>query len=883
MMLTKKFGRFEILSYLGGGRFGDVYLAKDTILGFELAIKVARSGVSEMASFLQEIQILFSLDHPNILRYKSADIIENRLVLVTEYIEGKTLRNILRKEVRLKFEEAEPIIKAIASALDSAHTMNILHRDLKPENIMIDREGRVRLMDFGLAKFLDKEFTQSIGGTPTYMAPESWRGQIHRATDQWALAVIAVEMLTGSNPFFAENMEEIRAKIMRGYTPGELAFDVLPKHVLKTVQTALSPDPDGRFATCGEFAETLFLFDSRDNKKPPKKEKLDSVVVPRLSIDDEPGRQAFSPNSEQEIAILSKSPRVLVVGGAGTGKTSTLIAKVIHLVFSSQIDPMHILIMTSSVRAWQDFEKRMDRYLRVKAKDLWIGNFPRLCLQILTAHAPRVGLDPSFELIPPALALQRLRDLGGQDEQISATLLPEEIQESISRLKLDISAREVLKDRPEDLAYVRHIWEKYQEGLSHDGLIDEDDILVHAFRLLENNPDIRKRYGELFKNIIIDDFQDFSISSVNLRILELLMSEGAALFCAGDDDQEISAFSGDHGSVSASRMTVASGEAAVFNLTKTFRLPPEILSPALNLIHVNEDRIEKVVWTDKSPGHGLFTVMNLATPVDEAVFAASTMNKLKVESVRHWADFAVLVRFARHLRPFRDVFVKMAVPMAGIGGKGFLEKDRVALLLRYLNIVVRFAPREDLDEVLSRSQVPREEAVKLLKELHKRKNQITTLGALRSGLERLKLFGSRIAAEGDNGLSQEDGLRTFLGMAGDFEERSRDKSPEAFLRYIRIHRDSGLKRDEPGVRMLTIEQVRGLEFPVVFMPAFVDGEFPWGGSLHEKIALEEERRIAYVGMTRATERLYITHAGYRDATKFYPNKPSRFLKEMIGT
>jgi len=359
------------------------------------------------------------------------------------------------------------------------------------------------------------------------------------------------------------------------------------------------------------------------------------------------------------------------------------------------------------------------------------------------------------------------------------------------------------------------------------------------------------------------------------------MAEGAYLFCAGDDDQQFS------GSDPGSPRVLAAGTAggaddfAVFNLTKTFRLPPEILSPALNLIQFNGDRIGKVVWTEKAPGCGSFTVKRLPTPVDEAVFAASTINSIKLEGVRDWADFAVLARLPRHLEAFRKVFVKMAVPMAGTGGKDLFDKDRAALLVKLLRVVERFGPSEDMEEVLSRSQVPREEAKTILEELHKRKGRITSLGALRSGLERLRLFGSRIASEAEDGLAHEDNLRAFLAMAREFEERSRDKTPGAFFRYIKIYRDSGLRREETGVRLMTIEQARGLEFPVVFIPQFVEGEFPRSGALHGG-ELERERRIAYIGMTRATERLFVTHASHRDFTMAYENKPSRFLKEMTG-
>jgi serine/threonine-protein kinase len=244
-MIKRKLGKYDILGWIGGGQFADVYLAKDTITKARFALKVSRLPPKVKEELLKEAELLVNLDHPNIVRFYSADIIEGRLVIALEYVDGSSLREVIKREAPLSLKDAIPIIRQMCEALIYAHSQNVLHRDIKPENILLTKKGVVKITDFGLAILLSEDSLKaSMAGTPLYMAPESWKGIFSQYSDQWSLAAVIYELLTGSPPFYAENLEDLRRSIQRG-KPRE--NPAIPVEVRKVIFKALSRDPLERF------------------------------------------------------------------------------------------------------------------------------------------------------------------------------------------------------------------------------------------------------------------------------------------------------------------------------------------------------------------------------------------------------------------------------------------------------------------------------------------------------------------------------------------------------------------------------------------------------------------------------------------------------------
>jgi DNA helicase II / ATP-dependent DNA helicase PcrA len=870
-MITQELGKFKIIGYLGGGRFGDVYLAHDTLIDKEVALKVARSRMADRSSFLHEVKTLFSLEHPHILRYYSAEFIEGKLVLITEYIEGQTLRNFIEKKCPTDRETAKSIMLCLADAVDYANERKIIHRDLKPENIMIDKTGSIKIMDFGLAKFVEKDMTQSMGGTPPYMSPESWKGKVSATTDQWSLAAIGLELINGSNVFFADNLEEIRGKIMKPLTASDCFLVHVPQTVKESFLRALSSDPELRFPTCKEFVHTAFRhWYERRSKNSQKSENKDSpLFIPQIKDPELKQIASKKITKEQRQAINSPQKRVLVLGGPGTGKTHTLIEKTNDLIYWERVDPINILVTTFTVKGWQDLEDRLQKSIKTKARDLCIGNFHRICLSIVEDNAKRLGYKPGIDSISYHESLRIFEDLETEND-FFGYLPPRELKQSISELKQQKFKPEDIKTSDPHTGYLKTIWEKYQSFLLSQNKMDDDDVLLNFIRLFSQNKDIQKQYHRLYRFVLIDDFHDFTNSELILDILKLLIGDASSVFCTGDDDQNIYEWMSRNGSHSY-KLDNYFDNFSVFHLTKSFRLPQEIITPALNLIKNNKNRIDKVFWTQKRPGKGLFEIKEMRNPVEEAATIGAIIKKMNHLEGINWKKFAVLARYKRHLKVFYDVFLKLHIPFSFLDDESFLKSDGIELLIKFLNTVVYYNIGVDAQEVIHNSSLTEKESREILRDLSRREVSLTALSTLRFATDRLKLVSN-----------SDDYIDSFFELVKDFENISENKTPSAFLNYLNVYRQTGLMKKIEKVKFLTIHSAKGLEFPNVFLIGLVEGAFPRISPEAPRGSLEEERRICYVGMTRATERLFLTYPKYRSDTRKKLNRTSRFVKEIIG-
>lgn len=560
---------------------------------------------------------------------------------------------------------------------------------------------------------------------------------------------------------------------------------------------------------------------------------------------------------------------MLVLGGPGTGKTQTLIEKAYNLVYWKKVDPIKIFITTFTVKGWQDLEERLQKSLKTKTRDICIGNFHRLCLSILDDHAERLGFKPGLDIISNYDSLHILQDLEIENDFIGY-ISPNELKQRISGLKEQkVKPEDIEPSNPHD-GYLKMMWEKYQAYLFSKNKMDSDDLLLNTIKLFINNEDIKSLYNKMYKYILIDDFQDFINSELMLEILKLLAGKETTVFCTGDDDQNIYEWMSRNGSHSP-RLDTYFDDFAVFNLTKSFRLPQEIISPALNLIKNNKKRIDKVFWTQKKPGKGLFEIKEVLNPVEEAATIGLIIKNLVFFEEMNWKKFAVLARFKRQLKIFYDVFLSLHIPFSLAEEESFLKNDKIELLIKFLNAVAHYKLGAETKDVIEKSCLPKKDSLEIIRELNRRACSLTTLSTLKLGIERLGLTSK----------SDED-INSFFDLVKDFENITENKSPSVFLNYLKIYKQTGLMKKTEKVKFLTIHKAKGLEFPIVFIVGLVEGAFPRIRPEVPNISLEEERRICYVGMTRAIERLYLTYPKYRSASRKQLNRTSRFIKEIIG-
>lgn len=889
-MIPQKLGKYKIKSYLGGGRFGDVYLAEDTIINEEFALKIFRqSPGTSVSSLLKEIKTLYSLEHPSIVRYFTTEMFEGKLILVTEYIKGTTLRKFIEENAPVSLESVRKIISPICDALDYAHSKGIVHRDIKPENIMICEDGRVKLMDFGLAKFLEGEISQSIAGTPSYMAPECWGGKYSPASDQWSLAVILFELLTGINPFTGNNLEAIRNKIKKSSPRWELLRN-FPLELTLALKKALSKRPSERFKNCESFLRAIFQ---------EGKEEVAYVEISRI-----PQKiSEFTLTEEQLKAVKSEEKRILLIGGAGTGKTHTLCARVVYLIKVKGVDPSNIFISTFTVKSWKEMEGKLQKALKEIVKDLWIGNFHYQCFLILQAYSERIGIRGELKIVSKEHQRKILKDVLNQNRLWQLT--PKEAEEILERGRT-FGPKYLPRKEREIFA---NIVKGYMEKMRKEGFIDYTDVLILAWKLLRRHTDIRERYKNIFKYIFIDEYQDFN--RIQMEIVKLLLSEKTYFFATGDDDQCIYQWRGTNPDF-IRRYDRYFPDFTLFYLTKTFRLPPEILIPAMNLIRVNRDRLEKVFWTDKEYGKGSFSIHSFMTPKEEASFIAKKIKSLKDFEGKSYSDISILFRANFRSRIIEEHLSSAGIPYSFLWGRSFYRRDEILGLINFLNCVLSPNKEESLKillrypkpwlkedeekEVLKRGKKGKlweelnslnlnEEAKVLIgtiRELHENSQTILPSVALRIGIEKLRLMEFLQSKGDESSFIKMENINEFLEMARDFEERSKEPSLSTFLKYIKALTESGLMKEEEGVKLLTVHSSKGLEFPVVFLAGMIEGEFPYSRALTSTEGIEEERRLCYVGMTRALEKLFITYSLHRDNFRANPTRPSRFLREMVG-
>jgi len=236
-----------------------------------------------------------------------------------------------------------------------------------------------------------------------------------------------------------------------------------------------------------------------------------------------------------------------------------------------------------------------------------------------------------------------------------------------------------------------------------------------------------------------------------------------------------------------------------------------------------------------------------------------------------WKNFAVLARFKRQLKIYYEVFLKMHIPLSLVEQESFFTSDEIEVLIKFLNAVVNYKSGPEIKDVIERSCLSQKDSREIIRELNRRKNSLTTLSTFKLGIDKLGLTSK----------SDEDVI-SFFELVEDFENIAENKTPYAFLNYLQIYKDTGLKKKAEKVKLLTIHKAKGLEFPYVFIIGLVEAVFPRIRPEAPELSLEEERRICYVGMTRATERLYLTYPKYRSSSRKQLNRTSRFVKEIVG-
>ncbi len=893
-MIGEHLGKFRIIKWLGGGQFSDVFLAVDTIIEKQVALKIPRQRSKDIEMLKREAKMLIELEHPNILRFFSVDIIDGKVVLVTEFVDGESLRAKIERERKLSQDTAVNIIMQVLDAVQYAHDRGVLHRDIKPENILINSRGIVKVADFGLAGIAgSNSMLLSMAGTPIYMAREMWTGKSTRQSDIYSAGIVLYEMLAGHPPFNAESMEALRTKIFNGRIR---KINGIPPFLMKAIRTSTSKRSNHRFKTCNEFKKALI------GKVDKSEFKFHPVLKKSANTSSLSGL-----TEEQKSAVVNGDGITLVIGWAGTGKTLTLTRRVAYLIQNRHVPPSRILAVTFTVKAANRLKEELSTILSdSNMDDLWTGTLHSVGLKIVAKGAERIDFDS-----------EKLTVLNHEDSMQLLTNIMS--GNSYNRVKAYLKAIERAKTNlisPENYHKLAgNQWEKavaqtyntYQNVMRQRNLIDFGDIIYYAVKILTENRDLLTMFSTNFKHVLVDEFQD--IDTAQFQLLKLLSSRHKNLFITGDDDQSIYTFRGAKPDFIRDLENVKSEHVKRFYLTASFRVPDNILVLANNLLSHNKDKIPKIMISlSKTQGEVIYK--DLENERSQAVFVADTVSELKDKGY-NYEDMAVIFRLNSQSRNIEEAFFSKGIPFNIIGKGGFYERDEIKALTAVLKFAHGCATQEDIsimlkkflrnlpgydnlsdvqdiiynkltnktfNESLYTSKMMRDAnlACKFLENIKKQalNREITPLFAVEKVINKWKYI-DKLKNEGTPAKQQE--YENIMEMMEFLSKFSFNEFGKAISEINVLQKLSIESETTNGVAVMTAHKCKGLEFPVVFAIGLVDGVFPLLKNTATIEDIEEERRLFYVTITRAQETLYLLRPRKR---RGYTANVSRFVTEM---
>ncbi|MDI6630986.1 MAG: UvrD-helicase domain-containing protein [Bacillota bacterium] len=623
-------------------------------------------------------------------------------------------------------------------------------------------------------------------------------------------------------------------------------------------------------------------------------------------------------NSEQLEAVCHTTGPLLVLAGAGSGKTRVLTCRIAHLIHDAGVRPENILAITFTNKAAREMRSRVERLLPHDVRDLWVMTFHAACLRILRREIQHLGRNPDFVIYDEddrrVLVRECLKETGLDEKRYP----PGGMAAAISWAKNWLVGPEeyALRAGTRYEKAVAQVYALYQEKLRRFGALDFDDLLGEAVRLFRECPAVLERCQRRFQFILVDEYQD--TNHVQYVWVNQLAERHRNLMVVGDPDQSIFGWRGaDISNILNFERDYP--EARVIKLEKNYRSTSSILAVADSVIRYNQLRKEKVLRAVKGEGDPplLFVAPD---EVAEANLVAGEIARMRREEGRSYRDCAVLYRTHAQSRVLEEVFLVTGIPYIILGGLRFYERKEIKDLLAYLRLVVNPVDALSLKRIINFP--PRGIGAAYLGRLlqHAAAHRVTPVAALldadaisglplrvREEMRRLgELFVSLrgeaagpvtrvvetllaetgyeryLLAEGTpEAQARLENIREFLTVTREFDREERGGLAE-FLAEIALFTD--IDRYDPEadvVALLTLHSAKGLEFPVVFITGMEEGLFPHLRSLDDPAEMEEERRLCYVGITRAKERLFLTRCQMRHLYGgIYANPPSRFLGEM---
>jgi DNA helicase II / ATP-dependent DNA helicase PcrA len=625
-------------------------------------------------------------------------------------------------------------------------------------------------------------------------------------------------------------------------------------------------------------------------------------------------------NPSQREAVLHIDGPLLILAGAGSGKTRVITHRIAYLIGAHGVAPWQIMALTFTNKAAEEMRSRVEKLLGASSQEIWVSTFHAACARMLRRDIEHLGRHTrSFVILDAAdqsgLIKECLRELNISPDRYA----PQAIAGRISRLKNQLITAEQFAAGAQNFGFeeaVRRAYQVYQKKLVEQNALDFDDLLMQTVQLFEEVPEVLRYYQQKFRYILVDEYQD--TNHAQYRIIRLLAAEHRHLCVVGDDDQSIYGWRG------ADISNILSFErdypdCAVVKLEENYRSTQSILKAAGEVIDKNTARKGKRLWTQREAGEKL-TYFEAVDETQEAALIGQMIRRLRLSAGWDYRDVAIFYRTNAQSRAIEDALRMEGIPYQIVGGLKFYERKEVKDLLAYLRMTVN--PRDSVslrrvinvpprgigkvtvDKIAAHAElrgIPLYDAVGEMlatgllsgaaagkvKQFYSLVEDLRGLATTSSVAELIRELIRRTNFLDQYGTTGEDEMRRqniqeAITAADDFEERAQDASLASFLDQTALIADQDTLIDDAGrVVLMTLHTSKGLEFPVVFVSGMEDGIFPHRRAFEDASELEEERRLCYVGMTRAKDRLFLTAAVRRRiyGTELH-NPPSMFLQDI---
>lgn len=631
-------------------------------------------------------------------------------------------------------------------------------------------------------------------------------------------------------------------------------------------------------------------------------------------------------NDKQSEAVLATEGPVLIMAGAGSGKTRVLTHRIAYLVEEKHVNPWNILAITFTNKAAREMRERVGKLVDAEiARDIWVSTFHALCVRILRRDIDKLGYNRAFTIADPAEQLTLVKHILADFNLDPKRYDPKSILGAISSAKNELMDPQTYANEQANSPFtkvVAQVYAEYQKRLRSDQALDFDDLIMQTIVLFEKDKETLAFYQRKFRYIHVDEYQD--TNEAQYQLVHMLAEGYHNLCVVGDADQSIYGWRG------ANMQNILDfkkdyPKAQVILLEQNYRSTKTILSAANDVIQNNQNRQAKTLWTENREGDKI-TYYRAQSETDEAIFVIRRIEAEIADNHRKYGDFAILYRTNAQSRAIEEAFVKSNIPYKMVGGHKFYDRKEIRDALAYFRLVVN--PEDDMSfnrivnepkRGIGNTSVEKLEAFanehdwslleaaanaelspiagkargqlakfgKMIQQLGTRRQDLNVTEMMQAILEDSGYLSTLRAAHNLEADTRIENLEELLSVTQGFDSRYQPENEDSdifvdFLAELALLSDQDdVEEDAQEVTLMTLHAAKGLEFPVVFLVGMEEGLFPLSRASMDESELEEERRLAYVGITRAKQKLYLSNAYGRMLYGQRQNNPSsRFIEEI---